>query len=433
MKAYRIILYTLLVMIPAFFSCSDETDDQNETPSGEGNEVSFTLDREGIRLKVAGDSFEAGDAVGVYAVEGGNPLIASGNYADNKRFIYNGTTFTADGQSNKIYFTSGRQLDFYIYYPYNQTVVDATGMDYSVSNDQREDFTQNDLMWAKASHNGGYSPVPLTFKRCNALLEGIFPTASQQIVSARMLEVITGGRLDLATGQYKEFYAKANVMMHFSGNGDNTASFRAILPPQRLKANNPLFSLNGSYEEKIVRIDRDEQLLPSTLNTLNFAPRKYNVSVWCNPDFAGIVEGGGQYSYGEHVLLTAYNNWHDYILHGWYDQGGNLISKDYQVSIVVTGDMVIEARFRNQFQLAQFRTEGQGLFKFSDSNSIVYDGYLDMHLREGESYNFEPIPSDGQKFTGWFDGNGELITTDFRYHFVMGDHPVTVIVRFEPL
>ncbi len=411
MKAYRIILYTLLAMIPAFVSCSDDTDDQKETPSGESKEVSFTLDREGIRLKVAGDRFEAGDAVGVYAVEGGS-LKPSGNYADNKRFIFEGATFTADGTDNKIYFPQGNHLDFYIYYPYTETVTDATGMDFAVSGDR--DMEKNDLMWAKASHNGGYSPVPLIFRRCNALIEGIFPAASLQILSARMLDVVTGGKLDLATGTYKELYpAKSNVTMQFSGNEKDAVSFRAILPPQKFKAFNPLFSLNGDHEEKILRLDRDEQLSPSTLNRFNFAP-KYKLFIQVTPDdYTGAVMGEGTYQAGEIAVLSIEWPQPGYAFGGWYDQGGRCIANMDHLELPMIHDRWIEARFLKFYRCSISATDG-GLFTCNSDNHPT-NGYAVETIYDYDM-DLEAQPEQGYRFIGWFEDN-LLLTTDTFIHY----------------
>ena len=43
-------------------------------------------------------------------------LKTSGNYADNKRFVWNGSQFVADGDANEI--AAGYETDYYAYYPY---------------------------------------------------------------------------------------------------------------------------------------------------------------------------------------------------------------------------------------------------------------------------------------------------------------------------
>ena len=66
--------------------------------------VSFEIDAGGARATET--TFETGDAIGVYAAvrmsSAPATLKTSGNYADNKRFVWNGSQFVADGDANEI-------------------------------------------------------------------------------------------------------------------------------------------------------------------------------------------------------------------------------------------------------------------------------------------------------------------------------------------
>ena len=79
--------------------------------------VSFEIDAGGARATET--TFETGDAIGVYAAvrmsSAPATLKTSGNYADNKRFVWNGSQFVADGDANEI--AAGHETDYYAYYP----------------------------------------------------------------------------------------------------------------------------------------------------------------------------------------------------------------------------------------------------------------------------------------------------------------------------
>ena len=79
--------------------------------------VSSEIDAGGARATET--TFETGDAIGVYAAvrmsSAPATLKTSGNYADNKRFIWNGSQFVADGDANEI--AAGSETIIMPYYP----------------------------------------------------------------------------------------------------------------------------------------------------------------------------------------------------------------------------------------------------------------------------------------------------------------------------
>ena len=95
-------------------------------------------------------TFETGDAIGVYAAvrmsSAPATLKTSGNYADNKRFVRNGSQFVADGDANEI--AAGYETDYYAYYPYREDMGNPLDYDFSIQGDQREGITLSDFMYA---------------------------------------------------------------------------------------------------------------------------------------------------------------------------------------------------------------------------------------------------------------------------------------------
>ena len=88
-------LYVLLCFFILLSSCNNE----NENLPGINNgEVTFTI----LKTKAGDTSFSIGDEIGVYAVVNGQSLQSSGNFADNKRFRWNGSAFVPVDEANKI-------------------------------------------------------------------------------------------------------------------------------------------------------------------------------------------------------------------------------------------------------------------------------------------------------------------------------------------
>lgn len=94
--------------------------------------VSFEIDAGGARATET--TFETGDAIGVYAAvrmsSAPATLKTSGNYADNKRFVWNGSQFVADGDANEI--AAGHETDYYAYYPYREDMGNPLDYDFSI-------------------------------------------------------------------------------------------------------------------------------------------------------------------------------------------------------------------------------------------------------------------------------------------------------------
>ncbi len=112
--------------------------------------VSFEIDAGGARATET--TFETGDAIGVYSgstrmSSAPATLKTSGNYADNKRFVWNGSQFVADGDANEI--AAGYETDYYAYYtPTGKTWAIRLDYDFSIQEDQREGITLSDFMYA---------------------------------------------------------------------------------------------------------------------------------------------------------------------------------------------------------------------------------------------------------------------------------------------
>lgn len=87
---------------------------------------------------------------------GSGPLHPSGNFADNKKYIFDGEKFVPDGESNSIFITS-YPIDYYAYYPY-ATVDNPLEFTFHVAADQ-ESLTESDLMYARNTDGSGKNNI----------------------------------------------------------------------------------------------------------------------------------------------------------------------------------------------------------------------------------------------------------------------------------
>lgn len=130
------------------------------------------------QTRVAGTSWQDGDAIGVFMLKNKETSIAA-TYAANKKFAT--TTQSASlflpELGNEIYYLldADNHVDFIAYYPYNKGEITMDSkIDVSTANQSKQ--PEFDMMWAKANSNGsGYDKyfggnIPLAFTHCLARL-----------------------------------------------------------------------------------------------------------------------------------------------------------------------------------------------------------------------------------------------------------------------
>ena len=93
----------------------------------------------------------------------------------------------------------------------------------------------------------------------------------------------------------------------------------------------------SNSSEYTFEVNRDRHLIA------HFAQESFVVSATVNPENAGIVEGVGNYAYGQMATLVAYPN-ENYAFVGWLENGV-LVSVQASFAFMVTHDMHFEAKF----------------------------------------------------------------------------------------
>lgn len=115
--------------------------------------------------RITGNAFDPGDRIGLYVANSpGAP--ASGNYAANVSYTFDGNRWTAPGGS-PLPWPGTDKLDLYAYWPYDPDLStgDPRAYGFTIRPDQRtpENYMSNDFLWAQAPEAVPGEAVPLPF------------------------------------------------------------------------------------------------------------------------------------------------------------------------------------------------------------------------------------------------------------------------------
>ena len=221
---------------------------QKEEPSLSKTTIDFRFLYPSTRATAT--SFEANDAVSLYAVEWDGetqyPLQVGGNYINNAKLTFDGSVWHP---SNDLYW--GEQpCDFYAVYPYQSSISSIESYPFTLALDQNEiGYEQSDLLYARTDHiSRTDGPVNLRFKHMMSKLivklekgekfEGEIPND----VVAHVYNTITSCSVNLMTGSVEKdaFGDKPTLTMKKVSN----ERFEAVIVPQNIEKRTPLIELS---------------------------------------------------------------------------------------------------------------------------------------------------------------------------------------------
>ena len=241
--------YISVLLLALLFGCEKDTGTSGSSP------VCFYLSPE-PSTRATDTEFEKGDAIGVFAAARDDESVPaqlrpSGNFADNKKYIFDGEKFVPDGESNSIFITS-YPIDYYAYYPY-ATVDNPLEFIFHVAADQ-ESLTESDLMYARNTDGSGKNNIPLTF--IHKLSKVVVPYSRENVGGAAGTAVVndayTGCIMNLSTGEIRTLFddGQQDIVMFKDGNAADV-SFSAIFPEQTFSAADPFIIFDDSKEFKL--------------------------------------------------------------------------------------------------------------------------------------------------------------------------------------
>lgn len=237
-------IFILSIAIIAMAACSKEQ--ATQAPS---DEIRFAVSHPSAGTRATSSAFEADDAVSLYAVEYEGdtqmPLQLGGNYLNNERLRFNGTSWSA----GRTLYWSNSACDFYALYPYQSNINFIERHPFSLAlNQNGAGYDNSDLMFAsavKVTRAGG--PVALDFKHMLSkvvvrLVKG--PQFEGEIpddVVTHIYNTHVDCYINFTTGSIEKdaFGAKRTITMKKISNQE----FEAVVVPQNIEKRTPLIEV----------------------------------------------------------------------------------------------------------------------------------------------------------------------------------------------
>jgi len=289
MKRYIFILF-LSLAVPA---CTKSV---NTFPDSNLIDFDILLSPE---TRVSGSSFEANDAISLFAVERKGdetmPLQISGNYLNNEKVVYNGTRWSG---TRNLYWSSAA-CDFYAVYPYQKNISSIESYPFRVSVNQNttengetlNGYEASDLMFASAmnvSRQNG--PVQLRFKhmmskvRVKIVKGEEFEGEIPDDIVTHIYNTTVDCSVNLSTGlaEKDSFGSKKTITMKKITN----ELFEAIVVPQNIEKKTPLIEISMGGIAYL--LEYSLSFLPGYIQTisvtLNTSPDQENIEISIDPN-----------------------------------------------------------------------------------------------------------------------------------------------------
>ena len=256
--------------------------------------VSFEIDAGGARATET--TFETGDAIGVYAAvrmsSAPATLKTSGNYADNKRFVWNGSQFVADGDANEI--AAGYETDYYAYYPYREDMGNPLDYDFSIQGDQREGITLSDFMYAANRSGTTDKVITLAFShRLSRLQVTYTPEAGEALSGVTIQRAKATANINLGTGTANTLGATSDIRMYNDGG-----TFTAVIPAQDRDADGTFLTLLfADGTKKDYTLTAKKEFLAGHTTVIPFMGKELQYTFTVSPETIGSGYSGVIYNY----------------------------------------------------------------------------------------------------------------------------------------
>lgn len=263
MKTFMIKLGTLLLLSSSLFvSCQRSGCDCNPTNPYDVNRGDLVVTSNIVppTTRVVDDTWEVSDAIGIYAINGGQVLSATTIYGNNSNRKYtaakSGATATFTSLEG-VRIPSEGAIDIVAYYPYSS----GTSLEYKFDNSDQSKLSAIDVLYSnnqkkitKTSNRGN-----LVFKHALSLLqfnikslEGATIDASSTVT---VKDAVVDGTMSIADGRIttgtKLASPSATVKTVVAGKEYQVLM---ILPPQDFNGKEVTFTLNGKSQKTTLKL-----------------------------------------------------------------------------------------------------------------------------------------------------------------------------------
>lgn len=218
----------------------------NKAPETTGHEDRIPIRISSSVTKVAGDSFERNDAIGLYVVNAvetqtdnwsSGTLLNSDNHMDNVKY-----TYTDMWNADKEYYwkDSRTKADFYCYYPFKENVNDVEAVEFTTPADQStlSAFKSCEILWGRAvleSPTGEFINIAATHKMSQLVIE-IKPgkgftdeSLKSSIEKVRVNNIKCHPVLNIKTGKLTATGDVSEISPYYDGS-----VYKVMVAPQKL-------------------------------------------------------------------------------------------------------------------------------------------------------------------------------------------------------
>ena len=243
----------IIISLAIFASCSNSDGDGGIV--GDGNKAIFSGVIGELQTRVTGNSWDSGDAIGIYAIKSDQALSAAAIHdgKSNVKYTTNGDgNFTPE--TDVINFPNNGNLDFVAYYPFQIMPIDFV---YSIDATTQSSPADIDLLYSNNAKRGNKSNpnVNLHFKHMLSKLIFYITLGEDMSLSngfdVSMKDVVVDGLFSLIDGKVAVGKTRKNLDPIVSIAKDNkSATVTAIVvPDQNLKDATIVFTHDGKDYE----------------------------------------------------------------------------------------------------------------------------------------------------------------------------------------
>ena len=246
------ILILVLGLISAcllWTGCS-KSENGPDKPSGGGTEIvqKIPLAISTTITKVLNDSFEEGDAIGLYVVNAlsngssgwnSGSLMNTGNHLSNVKFSYESGVWKS--QQEYYWKDASTPADFYCYYPHTGSVADVSAIPFAIKADQSngENYRSCEILWGKSALQfPSKNKVNITVThRMSQIQITILPgkgftaeTLRESLESVKINNLECNALLNLKDGALTANGNSADITPYYDGT-----LYRALIVPQSVE------------------------------------------------------------------------------------------------------------------------------------------------------------------------------------------------------
>lgn len=286
-----------------------------------------------LRSKATDIAFERLDKIGIYAVTAdpanNNPLLPSGNYADNRCYKLANETDDWVSEQPVLFPADGSLCDVYGYYPWQEVALTSnTSLTLRVQADQVDyaNYTASDFMVAYANNVQKTSDeIPLTFS--HKLSQMVFELkngrncalSALREAQVKIKNAVVEGSYDLSTGNdglpvagHIRADIKANGSFGKNSSGDRLVGVKAIMIPQQLTTDTYIEITIGDrvflkkFPIPLTLNSGESRRFIITINDMEGEDSDSDITTDLNPwDEGGIIEGEAEeYDDGSLIKMT---------------------------------------------------------------------------------------------------------------------------------